>query len=447
MQAGEERLSQPLLWAYSLPRAGLAVFSSLFGVYFMKFATDVLLIAPAVVGLIIAGGRIWDAITDPVVGYLSDRTASDHGRRRVWMFASAIPLGFGIVMLWSPPNAVTGIQLIVWVTVALLLYETAITTYYVPHGALGIELTPNYHERTRLFGYAHFISGVGSLAGLSALYWVDVIDDQRSFVSNYSIFAGMVVVVILLLATKALPERVDHQGRGGERLLKSCIDVYRNKHARLLLFVFAIETFGAASVLMLFPYLTEYVWEGMSGKLVWLVITYAVVIFLSAPAWMALSRRFGKKSTWTGAMWLCSVAYLGYFFVVDSGPLVWIVTAFHGCASGCGVVIAQSVQADVVDYDEYVTHQRKEGVYNAVWNLIRKFAGSLTALLTGLILQLSGFEPNVEQSESVTFALRALLALFPSICFAIGASFFMRFRLNESEHAKIRQAIQDRDAA
>ena len=116
-----EKLSQEVIWTYSIPRIGFGIMGFLFSTYLMKFSTDVLLIAPAVMGGIIAASRFWDAISDPMVGYLSDRTRSPLGRRRVWMFASAIPVGLGIVMMWSPPTAIEGVWLIVWVATALLV--------------------------------------------------------------------------------------------------------------------------------------------------------------------------------------------------------------------------------------------------------------------------------------------------------------------------------------
>ncbi|SVC97595.1 uncharacterized protein METZ01_LOCUS350449, partial [marine metagenome] len=133
----------------------------MFSTYLMKFSTDVLLIAPAVMGTLLAASRLWDAVSDPVVGYLSDNTKSSVGRRRVWLYAAAIPMGMGMVMMWSPPLSFSGWLLVLWMGIALFAYETASTAFYVPHGALGVELTPNYHERTRLFGYTHMISAIG----------------------------------------------------------------------------------------------------------------------------------------------------------------------------------------------------------------------------------------------------------------------------------------------
>ena len=92
---GVERLSNRVIWAYSAPRIGVGILGILFSTYLMKFSTDVLLIAPAAMGILLAASRMWDAVSDPLVGYLSDNTQSRFGRRRIWLMGSAIPMGIG----------------------------------------------------------------------------------------------------------------------------------------------------------------------------------------------------------------------------------------------------------------------------------------------------------------------------------------------------------------
>ena len=444
--AGAEKLTHGVIWAYSMPRVAFGIMGVMFGTYFMKYSTDVLLIAPAAIGMIMAVARLWDAVSDPMVGYWSDRTNHRWGRRRSWMFFAAVPLGLGLVMLWSPPSFVSGIGLIVWVTMAIILYETASTAYFVPHGALGVELTPNYHERTRLYGYGHIIGALGTAAGLASLYFMDIVDDKRSYVLYLSLYAGVFITSVVLWSTSRLPERVDFQGRGGSGIWRSFGDVFRNPHARLLLFVFAIETFGAASTTMLAVYLIEYVWIGMAGKLVLFLVIHTIAVFAFTPVWVWLSRRIGKKVLWAFSMWLNVFGFICFFLVTEIGPLVWIAFITTGIASGCGLVVAPAIQADVIDYDEYLTNERKEGTYHAAWNLVRKGAGSVTALATGLALQYSGFEPNVEQNEATQWVLRALIGLAPACCYVIGALMFMRFSFNEAEHTKIRALLVQRRA-
>lgn len=445
-EPSNERLSQRVIWAFSSPRIAFGIMFMLFSTYLMKFATDELLIAPAVMGGLIAASRLWDAVSDPVVGYLSDRTVSRHGRRRSWMFYSILPMAFGLVMIWSPPPGLAGLALAIWMGVALILYETAGTAFVVPHGALGVELTSDYHERTRLYGWLHMIGAIGSILGLAVLQVMNMAEDKRSFAFLISMFGAINVIGICYWSTLKMPERKTSQGRGGKNIFKSFGDAFRNQHARLLLVFFAIESFGAASVGMLAPYLVEYVIP-LQSLLVLLLVVYSVPQFVLTPLWMYLGRRVGKKRLWMSAMWVQAITFLGFFFVLVPGEpsaLVWVFAFVLGVAAGVGGVMAPAIQADVIDFDEYLTDERKEGSYLALWNLVRKSAGSVAALATGFALQVTGFEPNVEQTETTQFAMRALIALLPAGCYLIGALLFLRFAFNETEHRKVRAELDAR---
>ena len=445
-RAGVERLSNRVIWAYSLPRIGVGILGLLFATYLMKFATDVLLIAPAVMGGLMAASRFWDAISDPVVGYLSDNTRASVGRRRAWLFGAAVPMGVGMIMIWSPPEVLEGLQLVLWMALALFVYETASTAFFVPHGALGVELTPNYHERTRLFGFSHMISAIGLLLGLGALQWMNMSDNKRETAVFISVAAGIIVIVLVIWSTWLMPERTDYQGRGGGKIVKSFLDVFKNPHATLLLLMYGIETFGAASIALLVPYLMEYVLP-MQAYIVPLLVLYVVPQFAFTPVFIWLSRRYGKKRLWLISMFVAAFMFILTFFVVKPGEfsyLIWIGTFFFGLCAGCGAVVAPAIKADIIDYDEYVTEERKEGAYLAMWNLIRKSAGSLTALFTGFALQFTGFVPNVEQSETIQYWILGLFSLLPGFCYLIGGLIFMRFSFNEAEHAEVRSALDAR---
>ncbi|MFT6644502.1 MAG: Na+/melibiose symporter-like transporter, partial [Patiriisocius sp.] len=150
--AHEHRLSWSVITSYSAPGVGAGYMYLLLSLYIMKFSTDVLLIAPAVMGTIFGVSRVWDAVSDPLVGYLSDRTKHPLGRRRLWLLLSILPVSAGFIMVFSPPDSLTGMSLIAWMAVGVIGFYSAMTIFIVPHMSLGPELTSNYHERSRLYG-------------------------------------------------------------------------------------------------------------------------------------------------------------------------------------------------------------------------------------------------------------------------------------------------------
>jgi len=125
---------------YALPMAAIGMINFLFEVYLLKFATDVLLLAPAVMGTIFSISRIWDAVSDPLCGYLSDATRNSFGRRRSWMLGSALPLWCAFVACFSPPQLADAAGLSLWMLPSVLAYYTSRTAFEVPHLAFGTEL-------------------------------------------------------------------------------------------------------------------------------------------------------------------------------------------------------------------------------------------------------------------------------------------------------------------
>jgi GPH family glycoside/pentoside/hexuronide:cation symporter len=327
--------------------------------------------------------------------------------------------------------------------VALIVYETAGTAYMIPHGALGMELTQDYHERTRLFGYAHMIGFIGSVLGMGTLQLMNMTEDKRTFAFELSCIAGTTVFFAIIATTRFLPERKEYQGRGNASVLRSVTDVFRNAHARLLLVVFAIETYGMASILTLTPYLVTYVFP-LEALLVVVMMTYALPQVVFTPFWMWLARRIGKQRAWTAALLLSTIPFVSFYFLDEPGIIFWVLTFLCGFLAGCGAVVQPAIQADVIDYDELTTGDRKEGAYLAVWNLIRKCSASLCALITGLVLQYAGFEPNAVQSEETVSAIRAIFGLLPAVCYLAGGLLFTRFKFNEAEHQATRAAIERR---
>ncbi|HSG89995.1 MAG TPA: glycoside-pentoside-hexuronide (GPH):cation symporter [Pseudomonadales bacterium] len=444
--ADTDRLSFGTLLTYSIPATGLGYMYFMAVLYLMKFSTDVLLIAPAVVSVILGLSRVMDAVTDPIAGYLSDRTRSRMGRRRPWLIFSAVPIALVFVMMWAPPAGLSGTALTLWMAVAIIGFYAIITLVNVPHQSWGAELSPAHHERTRVFGMRLLLLNVGAFMAIGSLLLIGRAEDERATVLALAAGIGAFTAVAVVWSALRLRERVELQGRGPQAVLGAYRDVLSNPHARLLLIVFFIESLGSATIGVLTAYMAQYVIGDISFPLV--VLTYFVAQTLSVPAWTPLSRLFGKKRLWLYAM-VASALGFGMFFFVGPGDilLTYALAAIVGAAGGCGNVIAPSVQSDIVDWDELQTGERKEGGYFAAFNFTQKSASGVTIMLTGIVLQFSGYVPNVEQAESAKLAIQSLYALFPLVCYLIGSLLFVRFSLNETEHDEVRRQLEARRVA
>ena len=442
--AESERLPLGMVTTYVLPTLGVGFMFLLVNLYLMSFATDVLLIAPAAMGAIFGLSRLWDAVSDPVAGYLSDRTQTRFGRRRPWLVASIVPIGLAYVLVWSPPASLSGSTLVAWMAVGVLGFYSAMTIFIVPHTALGAELTNDTHDRTRIFGLRHIGWTLGSLLAVGGLYRLTTSEAPRQAAFELAIVVAVVTGGSLLYAAARLRERPEYQGRGGAKPLAAMRDVWANPHARLLLVVYLVESLGGATIAILTPYVGKYVLK-TPEQTSFYILVYMVASIAFVPIWLPLARRFGKKPLWVTSMLLTSVGFGGMFFLTEGATtLMYSMAALAGFAAGCGAMVAPSIQADVIDYDEYLTGERKEGAYFAAWNFVFKSATGITLMLTGFVLQFAGFVPNQEQAESAEFAIRSLYSLFPLTCYLIGTGVFLRFGLDEAEHLRIRRVLDER---
>ncbi|MBT7334570.1 MFS transporter [bacterium] len=446
-RATDQSVSWRTIIAYGAPAAGAGYMYLLLSLYMMKFATDILLIAPAVMGVIYSLSRIWDAISDPLVGYLSDRTTTRLGRRRTWILASCVPISASFYMVFAPPMSLTGDALVVWVAVAVIGFYSAMTLFFVPHLSLGAELSDNYHERSRMFGVRHAAYIIGSIFSLVSLYFLlEAGERVREVAEQLALLAVGVMFLLVIFSVVQLRERREFQGRMNAGPIKAFRDVWENPHARLLLVVTFIEFVGSSAIAVLTLYVTEYV-VGAPAWAPLIILAYMLPSSASVPLWLPLSRRFGKIRVWMGGMILTGVSFGAMFFLPffadTTTRLIWIIVMafFAGLANGCGGTIGPSVQGDVIDYDENLTGERKEGSYFAAWNFVQKSALGLMLLLTGFVLQWSGFIPNVPQSMTVQLSMVTLYSLFPLVCYGIGAFLFSRFKLDEKAYAEIRASL------
>ena len=440
---------------YSLPAAAAGYMLSLLGLYVMKYSTDVLLIAPAIMGTIFGLSRIWDAVTDPLVGYLSDMTRLNFGRRRSWILVGAIPAGLAYYMLFASPTDLSETESAIWMGVAVFAFYTAMTSIMVPQLSWGAELSKDYFERNKIYGIRQAAIVVGGIFGLLTVGWLTSVETRdlnavRELAPSIAIYAGITLLVLCSATVLLLKENTDHIQPPSRGVFGAGSDVGKNRYARILFAVTFIENIGGAAIGAAALYVAQYVMVEIAP---YSIITYMITSTLAIPLWVRLAKRFGKVKLWFWAMIGTAFSFSGMFalaFIESTVAQVsWLMflSVMCGIFAGCGNTIGPSVASDVIDYDELMTGERKEGVYFAAWNFALKSASGVTLMFTGFVLSAAGFVPNEEQTRVVELAMCALLGLFPLACYLIGAALFTRFDLDEAAHAEIRAQLDARAAA
>ncbi|MCH9687922.1 MAG: MFS transporter [Deltaproteobacteria bacterium] len=440
-----ERVPFATRLAYGAPNFGLALIGVPILVYLPRFYSDVVGMPIMWIGVAFVAGRILDALTDPLVGYLSDRSRSAAGRRRPWIRWGCVPLALLSVALFIPPSGLTGTPAMVWAGLLMVGWFLAYTAINVPYRALGPELTDDYDERTALFSIREGLFVVGTLVaavGPGAIGLALGLDDgeaERRRFAWYIAGAAPLFVVACFACTGTVRERF-HQRTAAvatrESFPRQVRRAFRNRPFAILLSAFVVIAIGSSLPAVLISYFTTYVLHTELMPLFLLI--YFGIGLACLPGWIALSRRWGKKRTWLTAMvinagFFMFVAFLGDGDVLPYGLLV----AGSGTGGVAVLALPYSMQADVIDHDEHETGERREGLYGGLWSIAEKSAAGLGLGVSMLVLDVAGYQPNQEQSAFVLDVLRVLYIGVPVVCTAAGFAIALRYPLDRAAHQAI----------
>jgi GPH family glycoside/pentoside/hexuronide:cation symporter len=436
--------------AYAAPGFAFALLGIPIYVHLPKFYGDTLGVDLGLMGFLILASRVWDAVTDPAIGHLSDRARTPFGRRRPFVFLGAIPLAAGTALLLSPPSGPSPEALGWWFGAWLFLVFLAWTAVQVPHAALGVELTTDYHERTSLFAARDGLWILGTLVAAAAPSLVrtsmglpaDGSADREVFRTVALAYAPLLVALPWWCAA-AVREPVPSSVRpappwGAMR------DAWRNRPFRTLLLAYGVGAVGAALPGTLILFYVEHVLRAPGLAEAFLAL-YFVSGFAFLPVWTRVARRVGKKAAWLGAM---AVNVGAFVFVLPLGPgdrLAYaIVCLLSGIGFGAGLALPNSLVSDAIDYDELRSGQRREGLYFGLWSIVTKVSAAIGAAAALPALKWAGYVPQAEQAPATLLALRVLYGGVPIICYTAGLLIAARFPIDEQVHRRIREGIARR---
>jgi len=440
-----ERVALGLALAYGAPSFAGAAMTIPIAIHMTKFYSDVVLAPLGLLGIAIAVARALDAISDPEVGFLSDRTRTRWGRRRPWMVLAAPLAGLCFWLLFTPPAELDGRSAALWCAITFVLYSVFHTAYAIPHYALGPELTLDYHERSRLFGIREGFSILGTIvASVAPLFLLAWYPDERRVFSAMAAGFGIVLVVLYTVLGVVVRERRDFYEREPSPLVPGVRRAMRNRPFRILLLTYVVASIPAAIPGTLMPYFNEYVIQPADPTL-WLGIflgTYFGAGFLCLPLWVMAARRFGKQPTWLASFAMGISGGAAMFF---TGPgdekAVLALIAWAGSAFGAGLFLGPAIQADVIDYDELHTGKRREAQYAAFWSILPKFVLIPSAAIPIAFLGSIGYRPNVVQTPEVVLAIKALFALAPALFSLLAFFIAWRLPIDEAKHRAILAGI------
>lgn len=394
------------------------------------------------VGAALLGARLWDMVTDPLVGWLSDRGGGRFGRRKPFVLAGTPILMVSIWFLFVPPEDAGALHLLIWTMVAYL----GGTLLVLAHQAWGAEISPDYHQRSRIAMSRELFMVIGTVltVGLLMVTRGDVGETMRLIAWGFTLTLPLFVALALWRVPDVPARRTTDSFslRQGLRLL-----IGNKPFGRLIgaYFLNGVANGLPASLFLLYighvlrPE-TE-VWQAV------LLLTYFLSAVAAVPIWLRLSYRFGKHRTWIfSIVWACLVFVWVPF--LGEGDVWWflLVTILTGVSLGADQALPSSMQADVIDLDRLRSRRQRAGLYFALWGMANKLSLALAAGLAFPLLDLFGFDPQAEvNSASALFALAALYALLP-VAFKIASIWTVAgFPIGPQTQARIQRLIQRRE--
>jgi glycoside/pentoside/hexuronide:cation symporter, GPH family len=436
----------PRLIAYGLPALPLALLTLPFYVIVPSFYANAG-VPIALVGQILLAIRLLDAFTDPLAGYLNDRTSTRFGRRRVW-FAAGVPLtALAAWMVFDPPEQISGQHLLVWGTALSIGWTIAL----VPFNAWGAELSPSYDGRNRVVLVREGFTFVGTLAALILNYVLSVgLDPLPGAARTLETFGLIVLIGVPLtafIAVLIVPEPSDRSVRQ-VGFAEGFGFMRNNRPFRRLVFAFLINGLANGLPATLFVMFVSDRLQ-LPDKAGLFLIIYFVSGLIGMPFWMQVAKLKGKHRSWCGAMLVACAAFILAPLLppgAEAGFLaICVVTGF---AVGADLVLPASLQADVIDVDTAASGEQRSGLYLAIWGLATKLALALAVGIAFPVLSRMGYDPGAEQrSEMGLLTLALLYAALPVFLKLIAIAAMWRFPLDAERQAELRAAIDRRRAA
>jgi GPH family glycoside/pentoside/hexuronide:cation symporter len=439
-------LPRSIVLGYGVGELGIAGVEFFLRVYLVVYAVEGLGIPGSVAGIVLAVAVVWDAVTDPLMGEISDLTTHAVGRRRLWIGVGGPAAAGAFAALFLIPAA--GSET-VWKALHLLgLYlvcNTALTVLSVPHSALGGELTSVPDQRNRVFGWRFLFANLGLLAAV--VIPAVVPGGGTSGPWAVLLMGGLVIATSWLCYRATRGWDVPSKTPGvpvGRHLVASVSRALRAGPFRPLIAAFMVGSIGLTlnSSLAMFFYLHRLQLTEQQ-VLIGILLPFAAVIAVSIAGWVRIARRWGRRATAFTGIFGLGIGTMIVYPLMPPGVVLWPVA--WGVVGGIlvgSVFLLDATVADVVDWDEAVSGEHREGVYFGLWRMAGKMARALGLGVSGLVLDAIAFDADVVVHGELTRTGLAL-AFGPLVgaFLVVAALLWLRVPLNEATQRRINRIV------
>ena len=444
-----ETLTNRVRAGYGIGDYAICLYWSGIGLYLLYFYTDVVGISPILAGWIYALGIGWDAVTDPFMGYLAERTKTKMGSYRPFIYYGSIPLALSFVLLfWVPPFE--GTVLFLFLILVNLIHRSCFTIVSVPYSSLTARITNDSNERTKLTTARMISASFGTLS-MSALAFPLIAyfggaDEAFGFLW-LAIISGLIAIALLSVTVYSVREKVDEIVTSNLPNFVSITKTVATNYPFWIVFG-CILILGSTGVMFNknLIYFVKYGLELHEYQGLILGVSSGAS-FLSLPFWAYLALKIGKRETWLISMTIAFIGLLLFFYYpIASLNELLILLALIGVGNGAGGVLFWSMLPDTVEYGEWKSGIRTESSLYGFMTFAQKSSIAVAALILGFLLSGIGFEPNQIQSEETISGMKFMMSWIPICGIIISLVLMYFYPISTKFHGELLQRIKERNA-
>ena len=451
-----KKLSVATKMKYGVGDFGMAVVTAMLQFSMLFYYTDVVGVKPGLAGTAMLVGKItWDLINDTLFGYLEDKTKSRWGKRRPYLIFGALPFALSFWGVFSIPKGLGDTAYFFLIIGSFILFDTFHTLTATAYSAMTAEITEDYNERTSLSTYRMVFSVIGYIAGAgvsgvladaySKAFGVTVAQGWSLVALTFGVLGGISMLIPGLFlkyepAVESKPSELPP--------FKSILSTFKNKPFVMYVIITSIMSISFTMVTtMLNYYIAHRLDMEESGLLIMLAMMGTLAIFL-VPCGIIMNK-IGKAKAYALGLTIASAALIVVFLLPGGpNPMIFLLAAIAGLGFSAQWVCPHSMIPDVIEYDELMTGERREGVYYGVHATSGKITGALASAACGWGLELGNYVDNLQpgevQPDGAVLSIRIMFALIPAIFLLVCVPLLLKYPITRESHAEVMRKLQER---
>jgi glycoside/pentoside/hexuronide:cation symporter, GPH family len=426
--------------AYGVGDMGANLVISAVGFYYLYFLTDISLLAASLAGASLMLVRIVDAFTDPLIGYLSDRTHSRWGRRRPYLLFGSFGVGVGFFLLftWVPIHNQT--LLFLHATFSYLIFFISYSLVNIPYAALTPDMTQDFDERTNLTGYRMSCAIIGVFISAGATKpLVALFPSERMGFSIVAAAYGVIFVILTLIVFAGVRGKGDIPRKTVQApMFRLYLSSFKNRPFLMtaLTYIMVEMSIVVTSSTMIY-FMKYYMKHEDLISFIFLDLLGMAIIFI--PVWVLISKRIGKKMSYVFGIGIYSLAILATI-LLKPGQLIqmYILTGIAGIGVSTEFVCPWAMLPDTIEYNEYTSGERNEGIFYGMFSFGPKLSSAVAGLLVGAALSITHYVPNVAiQSKQAMTGIRMMFCIAPVLISLTGMLMMILYPISHKRYGEI----------